>query len=78
MTPRAGAQYSATVKLLVNGAPREVPEEITVAGLLVLLGAQAERVAVEVNTEVVRRARHAERRLSAGDQVEIVSFVGGG
>lgn len=66
------------LKLRVNGEPREVPEGLTVAGLLELLELRSERVAVEVNTVVVRRARHAEHRLSDGDEVEIVTFVGGG
>jgi sulfur carrier protein len=35
-------------------------------------------VAVEVNNQVIRRARHAEHRLASGDQVEIVAFAGGG
>lgn len=66
------------VKLLVNGEPREVPDGITVAKLLELLGAQTTQVAVEVNEAVVRRARHAEAGLADGDRVEVVTFVGGG
>lgn len=67
-----------TLKLTVNGEPREVRDGSTVRSLLEELGVEAERVAVEVNTEIVRRARHAEHRLQPGDQIEIVSFVGGG
>lgn len=66
------------MKLLVNGEPREVREGITVLGLLQELKVTAERVAVEVNAEVIRRARHAEHRLLEGDKVEVVTFVGGG
>ncbi|MFZ5469165.1 MAG: sulfur carrier protein ThiS [Myxococcota bacterium] len=66
------------VKLTVNGQVREVPEGTTLAGLLGELKVEAERVAVEVNAELVRRARHAERHLAEGDEVEIVTFVGGG
>ena len=62
----------------INGDLREVPEGLTIRALLDSLGLGAERVAVEVNTEVVRRARHAEHHLSDGDEVEIVTFVGGG
>ncbi|MBI3097397.1 MAG: sulfur carrier protein ThiS [Planctomycetes bacterium] len=35
-------------------------------------------ICVEVNLDVVPRANHAERRLKAGDSIEVVSFVGGG
>jgi thiamine biosynthesis protein ThiS len=70
--------YRATVKLLVNGEARDVPEGITIAKLLDILGTESGLVAVEVNTAVVRRARHAEASLKDGDQVEVVTFVGGG
>jgi thiamine biosynthesis protein ThiS len=66
------------VKLLVNGEPREVREDITVSDLLQELKVATERVAVEVNLEVVRKVRHAEHRLREGDKVEVVTFVGGG
>jgi sulfur carrier protein len=66
------------VKLKVNGSAREVPEGTTLAGLLALMKLETETVAAEVNAQVVRRARHAEYVLSAGDQVELVTFVGGG
>ncbi|MDQ3266072.1 MAG: sulfur carrier protein ThiS [Myxococcota bacterium] len=66
------------MKLTVNGEPREVQDGATVLSLLEELGVARERVAVEVNLEVVRRARHAEHPLRDGDHVEIVSFVGGG
>jgi len=66
------------LKLVVNGEPQEVPEGTTVLALLVHLKIPGEQVAVEVNNQVIRRARHAEHRLASGDQVEIVAFVGGG
>jgi sulfur carrier protein len=66
------------MQITVNGEAREVEAELTVEGLLLQLGIRAERVAVEVNLEVIRRDQRGERRLAAGDAVEIVSFVGGG
>ena len=48
------------------------------ATLLAELGLGAQRVAVEVNGDVVPRETHAARTLSAGDTVEVVTFVGGG
>jgi sulfur carrier protein len=62
----------------VNGEPRELQEGTTVAALLAQLALVSPRVAVEVNASVVRRARHAEVTLKAGDAIEIVTFVGGG
>jgi len=66
------------VTIWVNGQAREVPEGMTLAALLASLQVGGPGVAVEVNAEVVRRARHAEHALSPQDRVEIVTFVGGG
>lgn len=66
------------MRATVNGEVRELPEGLTVSGLLQHLGVRAERVAVERNGAVVKRARHPEERLQAGDVLEIVTFVGGG
>jgi thiamine biosynthesis protein ThiS len=62
----------------VNGQPREVQAETTVAELLRELGTKQPYVAVELNLEVVPRAKHRETRLRAGDRLEIVTLVGGG
>ena len=62
----------------VNGQPREVPEGMTLAALLTSMEVGTTGVAVEVNAEVVRRARHAGFQLSPQDRVEVVTFVGGG
>jgi sulfur carrier protein len=62
----------------VNGEPIELPDGLTVAALLHHLGVRAERVAVERNGLVVKKARHAEEKLGQDDVLEIVTFVGGG
>ncbi len=64
--------------LQINGQTREFPDGLTVAALLVQLDIKAPRVAVEVNAEVVIKSRHPQTTLQHGDQVEIVTFVGGG
>jgi sulfur carrier protein len=66
------------VQIIVNDQPRDVAEGGTVAALLEELGLAHKPVAVEVNFELVPRRHHAERRLSAGDRLEIVTLVGGG
>jgi sulfur carrier protein len=66
------------VRVTLNGADREVPEGTTVLALLEGAGIDQRRCAVEVNREVVPKARHGERPLAAGDRVEIVTMVGGG
>lgn len=69
---------STEMEIHVNGGARDLPEATTIVGLLTVLGLSEVRVAVEVNRQVIPRARHAETELRAGDRVEIVQFVGGG
>jgi thiazole synthase len=64
--------------ITVNQEPHPLPSPATVAGLLLRLNIDSARVAVEVNRDVVPRAKHAEQPLRAGDEVEIVTLVGGG
>ena len=66
------------MQLQINGHSRELPDGLTVASLLSLLEIKAPRVAVEVNAEVVVKSRHEQTTLKSGDQIEIVTFVGGG
>jgi sulfur carrier protein len=66
------------MRVHVNGEEREVEDGLTLAALLDFLKVEKARVAVEVNAEIVRRALHAQTTLKSGDQIEIVTFVGGG
>lgn len=66
------------IRLMVNGAAKELPEALTVAGLIAHLGLDANLVAVERNREVVPRAEHSTAQVEDGDVIEIVHFVGGG
>jgi sulfur carrier protein len=67
-----------SLEILLNGQSRSVPAGMSVAALLAELGLPVGHVAVEVNLELVPRARHGEQLLAAGDRVEIVTLVGGG
>lgn len=66
------------MKLFVNGQERDVPDGLTVAGLLEHLNLHLVRVAVERNREIVPRSRHNQEVLAEGDRIEIVQMVGGG
>lgn len=66
------------MQIIVNGESRDVAEQTTVAALLEALGLASRPCAVEVNLEVVPRAKHAEHRLVDGDRLEVVTLVGGG
>ena len=62
----------------VNGESRQVHEEMNVTGLLQDLQLNVERVAVEINLEILDRRDFDARTLEEGDRVEIMSFIGGG
>ena len=66
------------MEIVINGDPREVPLEINLQDLLRLLELKEDRVAIELNRDIVRRDRWPEIRLRDQDRLEIVQFVGGG
>jgi len=66
------------MRVRVNGDEREVPDGLTVTGLVALLNVDAPRVAVERNRLVVKRADWPTTTLSDGDVLEVLTFVGGG
>ncbi|MFH0965894.1 MAG: sulfur carrier protein ThiS [Planctomycetota bacterium] len=66
------------MRIKVNGKDTEVADEITVEGLLSRLEAPAASVAVERNGKIVPRAKYGATALAPEDEVEVVTFVGGG
>ena len=66
------------MKILLNGQQTEVRDGSTVVDLLAAHCIGRDRVAVEVNLDIVPRTRHADHVINEGDRVEIVQFVGGG
>jgi len=69
---------SAALTIVVNGGERAVKAGETVADLLIVLGLQNGRVAIERNLIILPRAEWATTQIAAGDRYEIVQFVGGG
>ena len=66
------------VPIRLNGDEHGVVPGQTVAGLLDTLGLDRRKVAVERNEAIVPRSVYDSTALLAGDQVEIVHFIGGG
>lgn len=62
----------------VNGKEFELKRDMTLAEFLAAHNYRAELVAVERNGQIVPRAKFGEAVLTDGDELEIVSFVGGG
>jgi thiamine biosynthesis protein ThiS len=66
------------MNLIINGQDRQFDSVLTISSLLAELGMKPDRVAVELNRELVPRDRWPSTHLSDGDKLEIVHFVGGG
>jgi sulfur carrier protein len=68
---------SIEMKLIINGTEKDIAAD-NVAALIEGLAAKGDRVAVELNGDIVPRAKWLESPLKDGDKLEIVHFVGGG
>jgi thiamine biosynthesis protein ThiS len=66
------------MQIVLNGEPAKSAEGTTVAALLLQLGISRERVAVELNADIVPKVLYEKQILVNGDRIEIVHFVGGG
>jgi thiamine biosynthesis protein ThiS len=65
-------------RIVVNGEPRMIERGDTLAVLIRTLQLDPERIAVEMNRRIVKRAAWPMTTLEDGSQIEIVQFVGGG
>lgn len=66
------------MEIQLNGAPYTCDEETTVATLLAALRLDPQRVVVEHNRTLLERGHSLDRTVKPGDEVEIVTLVGGG
>jgi sulfur carrier protein len=66
------------IQIVVNGEEKKVPIDLNVTRLLLHLGLDPARVAVELNREIVRKAQWDTTAVADGARLEIVQFVGGG
>lgn len=66
------------MKVFINGEIREIQNEINLSELLKQLSLASERIAIELNKEVVRRRDWENIHIKDADKIEIVHFVGGG
>jgi sulfur carrier protein len=64
--------------LIINGEKRQFADDIYLAALVEQLGMKPERLAIELNGNIISRSSWVETPLHSGDRLEIVHFVGGG
>jgi thiamine biosynthesis protein ThiS len=74
----SGSDTFSRMLVTVNGKTMDVPQNCTIQSLLDQVQVKAERVAVERNQDIVPRRSYGDCQLADGDQIEIVTFVGGG
>ena len=67
-----------TIQITCNGQPRQLPPDTSVADLVQQLGVGPRKFAVGLNRKVVSRDRLAATILAEGDEVNVVTLVGGG
>ena len=66
------------MEIIVNGEQRQVPDACTAADLVEAMGLGGQRIAMEVNLEIVPRSTYVKHALQPGDRIEVVHAVGGG
>jgi thiamine biosynthesis protein ThiS len=66
------------MRLFINGKEQTFDGFLTLAQLIEGLGMKSDRVAVELNREIISRPQWPQTSLQDGDRLEIVHFVGGG
>lgn len=66
------------INIMVNGQPQTLAVGSTIIDLLQAIGVRTDLVAVEVNLDIVPKQQHGSTVVQAGDQVEVVTLVGGG
>jgi len=67
-----------SIRVTLNGTPREFPAPLTFSQLVHELDLGSKRIAVERNGEIVPRSTLSEARVADGDRIEVVVAVGGG
>jgi sulfur carrier protein len=66
------------INIFINGETKEVPGEVSLHRLLELFSLPSQRVAIELNREVVRKKDWEDIIVREADRIEVVHFVGGG
>jgi sulfur carrier protein len=78
MSDTHGIDAQDMLTVTVNGGAESAPMGSSLHDLVEALGFAGRPIAVEVNGDVIPRARFAGHHLVGGEQIEIVTFVGGG
>ena len=64
--------------IFLNGEERTIDRPVNIDRLLEMFSLPSKRIAIEINTSVVRRKDWENTPVNEGDRIEVVHFVGGG
>lgn len=68
----------SSILIKVNGEDKVIPQDISILKLLESLKINKDRVVIEMNKQILKKELFDSTSLSNNDQLEIVTFVGGG
>ena len=66
------------MEILVNGKKISLPKDSSIEDLIVHLGYQKQRIAIEINESIIPKSNHSSFLLQDLDKVEVINAVGGG
>jgi sulfur carrier protein len=66
------------MEIILNGVATQVSQRSSIEDLLAEIGVPSERIAIELNQEVIPKSEYSSRQLHAADRIEIIQAVGGG
>jgi sulfur carrier protein len=66
------------IHVSINGEPKQLPKEITIAVMLTQLGYQNEWLGVAINTTFISKTEHRKTIIQEGDNIDILSPIQGG
>ncbi len=66
------------MKIIINGKTKEIPNEVNIIELLESFSLPKERIAIELNKQVVRKKDWGNIKITDADRIEVIHFVGGG
>ena len=66
------------MEIIINGEKKQLSQTLSLSELLTHFSLSAERIAIELNREVVRRKDWGNIKVGEGDKLEVIHFVGGG
>ena len=66
------------MNIILNNTTNNVPNNITIEGLLLLNNIKSKYIAVEINKKTIPKSKYRECQLSEGDRIEIITAIGGG